>query len=195
MQDAIQKYGRATAATVAAFESDLLAMIRSRGNHPCIVQWTAFNEWDCWQAFTEPGHTVADVVALARAADWQNRPVDTDSGGAANAQPQGDVNDVHSYPYPAHPKPTPHKYAMVGEYGGIGAFITGKEWVPFKCHAYKKVTTPAEQASTYIQMARMLLNWTANISAAIYTQVRRARAATADLLPPFQAHAQGTSSP
>lgn len=192
IRPASQKYGRATAATVPLFEADLLAMIQSRGNHPSIVQWTAFNEWDCWQAFTVPGHTVADVVALARAADWQNRPVDTDSGGAANAQPQGDVNDVHSYPYPAHPKPTTHKYAMVGEYGGIGAFIPGKEWVPSRCHAYKAVATPAEEASTYLEMARMLLNRTADISAAIYTQVRRARAAKRVLLRhPLRAHAPG----
>jgi hypothetical protein len=61
---------------------------------------------------------------------------------------------------------------MVGEYGGIGAFLPGKEWVPHKCHAYKGAATPAEEASIYIQMARMLLNWTANLSAAIYTQVR-----------------------
>lgn len=171
LQDAIQKYGRATADTIPLFEADLLAMIRSRGNHPCIIQWTTFNEADCWKVFTSPGHTVADVVALARAADWQHRPVDTDSGGGANNQPQGDVNDVHSYPYPAHPQPTSRKYAMIGEYGGIGAFVDGKEWVPGKCYAYKPVSTPAEAAAVYIGMTRILLNRTATVSAAIYTQI------------------------
>ena len=47
-QDAVQKYGGATAATVPLFVADLVSMIEGRGNHPCIVQWEAFNEGDCW---------------------------------------------------------------------------------------------------------------------------------------------------
>lgn len=44
-QDMPQKYGGATAATVAPFLSDLHALIQGpRANHPCIVQWETFNE-------------------------------------------------------------------------------------------------------------------------------------------------------
>ena len=54
-QDAVQKYGGASNATIAFFESDLVAMIRGRGNHPSIVQWETFNEDDCWKVFvTKP---------------------------------------------------------------------------------------------------------------------------------------------
>lgn len=119
LQDAVQKYGHASAATIPFFVADLTEMIRGRGNHPSIVQWETFNEGDCWGVFNAPGaaYSVADVVALARKTDWQRRPVDTDSGGGANSPPlgdSGDVNDVHSYPQPSDPKPTAGRYAMIG---------------------------------------------------------------------------------
>ncbi len=49
-------------------------------------------------------------------------------------------------------QPSATKWAMVGEYGGMGAFVKGKEWVPGKCHAYLENATPSDQASTYLQM-------------------------------------------
>ena len=57
-----------------------------------------------------------------------------------------DVSDGHNYPYP-HPQggnanPSHPRYGMQGEYGGIGAFVKGKEWVPGQCHTYLKVPTP-----------------------------------------------------
>ena len=44
----IQHYGDAHGITPDPdlFYSDLTAMINGRYNHPCIVQWTAFNEGD-----------------------------------------------------------------------------------------------------------------------------------------------------
>lgn len=50
-QDSVQKYGGATNATIAPFMSDLTAMINGKRSHPSIVQWTAFNEQDCWEVF------------------------------------------------------------------------------------------------------------------------------------------------
>lgn len=49
-----------------------------------------------------------------------SRLVDCDSGGGANDFHFGDVNDIHTYPYPGHPLPSGTQYAMIGEYGGIG---------------------------------------------------------------------------
>ena len=43
--------------------------------------------------------------------------MDTDSGGGANNLHIGDVNDIHSYPYPGDPKPSQSQYAMIGEFG------------------------------------------------------------------------------
>lgn len=111
LQDAVQKYGfrgdEAAAtkqATIANFESDLLAMIRARANHPSIVQWQIFNENDCNIAFDTPPHRVIDVVALARAADWQGRLFDMSSGGPENIMQMvgqrvgvSDVMDEHMY--------------------------------------------------------------------------------------------------
>ena len=63
-QDMVQKYGRASKATVPLFVSDAAAMVHGRRNHPSILQWTAFNEGDCWEVFDTPPHDVAGVVAL-----------------------------------------------------------------------------------------------------------------------------------
>ena len=172
LQDAVQKYGRASEATIPYFETDLVRMILDRGNHPSIVQWETFNEIDCWYVFKDPPNAVADVVALAKQTDWQDRPVDTDSGGLANRLPLGDVFDIHSYPNPGRPSPTKTRYAMIGEYGGIGAFIAGKEWVPGRCHTYLRVESPQEEAARYINMTRTLVDEVPRgLSAAIYTQI------------------------
>ena len=181
-QDAVQKYGGASNATIAFFESDLVAMIRGRGNHPSIMQWETFNEDDCWKVFVTKPHTVADVVELARRTDWQARPVDTDSGGGDDYDEAGDVNDIHSYPYPGNPIPSPnkyatrgelgelsgmqvlttapslpHRYAMLGEFGGVGSFTLDKEWVPGGCYTYLHVNSSQLVADTYINMTETMI--------------------------------------
>jgi hypothetical protein len=107
---------------------------------------------------------VAYTRSLTPAAGY-SRLVDTNSGGAGNNLHIGDVDDIHDYPYPADPKvgcvillesgliflsyypqASATQYAMVGEFGGIGAFIADKEWVPGKCHTYLKVDTAAAEA-------------------------------------------------
>merc|ERR1712217_784536 len=79
-------------------------------------------------------------------------------------------NDIHSYPYPGDPKPSATQYAMIGEFGGIGAFIQGKEWVPGKCHTYLHVNTSADEASKYIELAKTIETRVDHISASVYTQ-------------------------
>jgi hypothetical protein len=168
-QDMVQKYGHASSATVPLFVADFKAMVAGRGNHPSIVQFTAFNEGDCWHSFTTPPYDVAGIVNLSRSLD-PHRLVDTDSGGGANDLHIGDVNDIHSYPYPGNPKPSSTQYAMVGEFGGIGAFVLGKEWKPMSCHTYLHVDTPHEEAAAYIKMAATIQAQTDNVSASVYTQ-------------------------
>ena len=56
------------------------------------------------------------------------RLVDTNSGGSANNLHVGDVNDIHSYPWPGSPKPSDTQAAMIGEFGGIGCFQEGHMW-------------------------------------------------------------------
>jgi len=173
IQDVPQKYGGASAATVPLFVHDMTRMIEGRGNHPSIVQWVMFNEGDCTSAFTTEPYTIQDITKLARKLDWQNRLVDTDSGGKGNNPPTnvGDVNDIHTYPYPGHPRPTKDKYAMVGEFGGIGAFIGLREWVPDRCYTYLHVATPADEANTYATMAKQLLALRNDVAVSVYTQI------------------------
>jgi hypothetical protein len=75
--------------------------------------------------FDTPPFAVADIVKMAARLDNSFRLVDTDSGGDANNDHIGDVNDVHDYPNPGNPIPSSKQYAMVGEFGGIGAFVAG----------------------------------------------------------------------
>jgi hypothetical protein len=170
-QDMVQKYGGATNRTVPLFVEDLKRMIVDRQNHPCIVQYTTFNEGDCWQVFKTKPYDVAGIVALVQSLD-PTRLVDTDSGGDANNLHIGSVNDVHDYPNPGDPKPSsnPRQYAMIGEFGGVGAFVKGKAWKPNSCHTYLKMDTPKDEADAYIKMAKTIQSRVDHISASVYTQ-------------------------
>merc|ERR1712039_904145 len=127
------------------------------------------NEGDCWRVFKTKPYDVQGITELAKQLDG-TRLVDTDSGGGANNDGFADVNDIHSYPYPGDPKPSPTQYAMIGEFGGIGAFVKGKEWVPGKCHTYLHVDTPAEEADKYVMMAKTIKSRVDHVSASVYTQ-------------------------
>jgi len=72
--------------------------------------------------------------------------------------------------YPGDPQPSATQYAMIGEFGGIGAFVEGKEWKPKSCHTYLHVDTPAEEASTYVKMAATIASRVDHVSASVYTQ-------------------------
>ena len=97
------------------------------------------------------------------------RLVDTNSGGPANNLHVGDVNDIHSYPWPGNPTPSDTQYAMIGEFGGIGAFVDGHMWTPKGCKTYLHVDTPHDEAQTYVNMtAKIMAN--AKVSVSVYTQ-------------------------
>lgn len=57
------------------------------------------------------------------------------------------------------------------EFGGIGAFVAGKEWVPSKCHTYLKVDTPQEEADRYTSMVTKMIAQRDHLSASVYTQI------------------------
>ena len=59
---------------------------------------------------------------------------------------------------------------MIGEFGGIGAFVAGKEWKPSSCHTYLHVDTPTDEAAAYIKMAATIQGRVDHISASVYTQ-------------------------
>ena len=64
------------------------------------------------------------------------------------------------------------RFAMVGEFGGIGAFVQGKEWVAGKCTTYLHVDTPGDEAATYVGFAQIIASQQGSMSASVYTQVR-----------------------
>jgi len=84
----VQKYGNANNGTVEPFLTELKRMIDGRFSHPSIVQWTMFNEQDCYGVFDVPS-----VVAWAQDYD-RSRLIDADSGGGANDLHIGSVNDI-----------------------------------------------------------------------------------------------------
>ena len=172
LQDAVQKYGHASNATIAPFMSDLTAMVEGKFNHPSIIQWETFNEGDCYGVFTnKSGVSVEDVVAYVQQLD-STRLVDTDSGGGANNLHVGDVNDIHDYPNPGDPQPYQNKqYAMIGEYGGIGCWVVGHEWAS-GCYGYEKVGTNVTAFNElYIGMTQAIIKNAGDISVVIYTQI------------------------
>ena len=147
LQDMVQKYGGASAATVAPFMQELKDMIDTVYSHPSIFQWTVFNEGDCVRVFNA-------TAAVEWTAQYDpSRLVDTNSGGPANNLHIGDVNDVHSYPYPGNPAPSATQVAMVGEFGGIGTYTTGQhEWANGQCHTYLHVNNATVYEETYLGM-------------------------------------------
>ena len=60
---------------------------------------------------------------------------------------------------------------MLQEFGGIGAFIAGKEWVSGMCHTYLDEATALDEANAYIGMIHNVSGWRANTSVIIYTQI------------------------
>jgi len=167
LHDMVQKYGGSSPATVEPFMQELKDMIDGRGNHACIVQWETFNEGDCVKQFNATA-----VVEWTKAYD-PHRLVDTNSGGPANNLHVGDVNDIHSYPYPGKPAPSATQYAMIGEFGGIGTFQPNvHQWANTECHTYLHAANASSYASTYIAMINSIIAYrdSPGVSAAVYTQ-------------------------
>jgi len=164
-QDMVQKYGGATNGTVQPYLAELKRMMDGRYNHPSIVQWTLFNEQDCYGVFN-----VSEVVEWAQAYD-SSRLIDADSGGGANGLGLGDVNDIHSYPWPGAPEPSQTQYAMLGEFGGIGAFVPGREWAEGGCFAYLPNPDARNESATYVEMASLLLAQKRVVSVSVFTQI------------------------
>ena len=110
------------------------------------------------------------VVELVRKLD-PTRLIDVDSGGGANAFGLGDVNDIHTYSATlAGVQPTAHQYALIGEFGGVGATVAGKEWQRGGCHNYQQLATAHDEATTYLGFATQLLARVGHLSGAVLTQ-------------------------
>ena len=186
-QDMVQKIctTHCTPNNLAYYLADLKAMIAGRKNHPSIVQFTLLNEQDMWQLFDTKPYDLPGLLQFARglAPDhWINLESGANAAyDASGAGHLGDVVDCHTYPAPTvRPNASGTQYAMLGEFGGVGAFVAGKEWRPptpthKSCFAYNlplaPLATPADEAQAYIKMTDTLLSWSDTLSASVYTQI------------------------
>lgn len=171
-QDAVQKFGAGQDSTSAWFASDLKNMVDDLRAHPSVIAWTIFNEHDC---VGDSGMDPAALVSWLSAYD-STRLIDTNSGGPANNLYIGDFDDLHSYPYPSKAFNAANDSAQLrsfGEFGGIGAFVDGKEWVTGKCHTYLPAPLPEDEAAVYVNMTQQLAARRDydGLSISIYTQI------------------------
>lgn len=112
---------RLTKASKRQWETEQRRMIDHLRNHPCIVQWTIFNEgWGQyatarltrWTEKCDPSRLVASFSG------W------TDTGA-------GRIHDAHDYSYfvsPPWPPKQPGRACVLGECGGFNVAVPGHTW-------------------------------------------------------------------
>ncbi len=152
----------------AGYITQLNDVIKTHWNAPSIVMWVIFNE-------NQGRHDTGKLVDMAKALD-PSRLTNRDSGeGFEKDDNEGtisDVDDVHSYPPPNFPPPSPTQALVCGEYGGIGYPIIGHTWKPGGW-GYTSVTSALDLEETYADYANRLKTFRDKngLSAAVYTQL------------------------
>ena len=144
------------------YEQELTALVRGRGNHPCIVMWVPYNEgWGQWDT--------ARIVTMIKKLD-PTRLVDNTSGWSDRGV--GDVNDLHKYPGPGSPEPEANRAVVLGEFGGLGLPVRGHTWQSEKNWGYRSFTDAEALTAAYVDLAAKLfpLIDEKGLSAAVYTQ-------------------------
>jgi hypothetical protein len=144
------------------FETELTALIRGRGNHPCIVMWVPYNEgWGQWDT--------PRIVELIKKLD-PTRLVDNTSGWSDRGV--GDVMDMHKYPGPGAPEPEQKRAGVLGEFGGLGLPVHGHTWQSEKNWGYRSFADAEKLTEAYIDLVAKLfpLIDEKGLSAAVYTQ-------------------------
>ena len=151
--------------SVELYKDDLTLMIHDLWNVPSIVQWTLFNEQDMVKHFDVPG-----IVEFAQNMVGDSRLIDTNSGGPANGLYLADVDDIHHYPWALKNNAKPNQYCMAGEWGGVGFFIPGHEWVEGQCGGYAPAANSTVMLDMYLKALDSFIPYSVNISASVITQ-------------------------
>jgi len=143
------------------FEFELLKLIATKYNHPCIVMWVPFNEG--WGQFDTEG-----IVRFIKDLD-PTRLVNSASGWTDRGV--GDVHDIHNYPEPRTPEPEEDRAIVLGEFGGLGLPVEKHTWVE-KAWGYQKMENFNELLNTYEQFYKTVWQFKDDpgLSAAVYTQ-------------------------
>lgn len=146
-----------------AFNNELMRMIETHYNSPCIVTWDIFNE-------NQGLHDSKKYVALVRGLD-PTRIVNECSGTTHDGL--GDLNDIHPYPAPAMPEHFSLSQANVcGEFGGIGYQPFSKVWNSKDLTQYITMKNEKDYLALYDKFATMLAKFRQKgLSAAVYTEI------------------------
>ncbi len=147
--------------SAAQFEQELAAMIKSRGNHPCILMWAPFNEG--WGQYD-----TARISALTKKLD-PSRLVDSASGLVDRGT--GDVNDLHAYLGLSVPLPEENRSVVLGEFGGLGRRVKGHMWKNEKEWDYRRLDNIDDLTDAYVELTENLkVMYARGMSGAVYTQ-------------------------
>ncbi len=143
------------------FELELMRMIETFRNHPCIVMWVPFNEG--WGQHDTPRYS-----RLVK--EWDPTRLVNEASGWANKE-SGDVHDIHKYPGPAAPPNEDKRVAVLGEFGGLGLPVKGHTWQDEKNWGYRSYETREQLTEAYVALLGRLRPLIGRgLSAAVYTQ-------------------------
>ena len=152
---------------VSQFRTELINMIQTHWNHPCIIIWVVFNEY-------QGKHDTESLCLMVKDID-PDRLVNQNSGEDRNPDNHdhhyANVYDIHSYPPPNYCI-SPIQARACGEYGGIGMQVEGHMWNP-DSWGYTMVYSSEELATRYTTYTQSLNSFKADygLSAAVYTQI------------------------
>ncbi len=143
------------------YEKELRGMVSALGNVPSIIMWDTFNEG-------QGQYDTPRLVSMVKKMDPSRLVNEASGGGYFGA---GDVDDIHSYPPPACPKPSATMALACGEYGGIGYLIPGHTWTKAG-GGYTNVKSPSDLVELYAEFSGKLKTFrdVNGMSAAVYTQ-------------------------
>jgi len=143
------------------FERELVRMIESRYNHPCLVTWVLFHEG-------KGQHDTQRYVELVRRLD-QSRLINAASGW--RDQNVGHLVDIHQFPGPAAPSAEPFRAAVLGEFGGLAFQVHEHAWSK-KMWGYQLTTSLGDFSRRYqrTMLALEQLVQQRALSAAVYRQ-------------------------
>ena len=156
-------FSRQDAAGRAAYYRELKEMIQVLYNHPCIVQWTPFNEG--WGQFD-----AAKASKLVRKLD-PSRLIDEASGWFD--QGGGDMYSIHNYFRPIRVKPQKDgRVAALTEYGGYACRIPDHSYCE-TVYGYRKYNSQEALTRAMEKLWEKGLIPAAGrgLGAAVYTQV------------------------
>ena len=158
-----------SAAGRTRFEKELRAMIDQHKGITSIVQWIPFNEgWGEYDA-----GRIADLV---KSLD-PTRAVNHNSGSnCCDSDPDpgnGDVIDDHAYVGPNISRPpSATRFAVNGEYGGLGLRAPGHEWPTSGKFAYEWLPDATALTNRYVQITGRLVDLINGngLSGSVYTE-------------------------